>query len=344
MDKKNIAVIFGGISSEYGVSLQSAAAVLENFPRRYNAVPIWITRGGEWFYFDGSPSLIREDKLPSDSSRAILPPDRGSRCLLLIGRNGGRLPIDAAFPVMHGIGGEDGTLQGLIELAGIPLCGCGTLASAFCMDKERAHKLVSATGIAVPKSVLIRKGERIDNKEILRAVGLPAFVKPLRGGSSFGITRITSAEQLPAAISKAFSYDSEIVAEQAIDGVEVGCAVMGDKELTIGEVDMIKLSGGFFDFEEKYTLKTSQILCPAPISGETKRRIRLTAAAIYSALGCSGFARVDMFLTFGNNIVFNEVNTIPGFTEHSRFPAMMKAAGYTFTEIIERIIGEAVSE
>lgn len=342
MEKKNIAVIFGGVSSEYGVSLQSAVAVLENFPERYNAVPVWITRGGKWFLFDGKPADIREDKLPGGSPRVILPPDRGGGSLLLLGKNGGRIPIAAAFPIMHGMGGEDGTLQGLIELAGIPLCGCGTLSSALCMDKERAHRLVSVSGIAVPRSITLRKGESV-NEETLREIGLPAFVKPLRGGSSFGITRVADADGLDGAMRLAFGYDSEIIIEQAINGNEVGCAVMGDKELTIGEVDMIKLSGGFFDFDEKYTLKTSQILCPAPVSDELKRRIKSTAAVIYRALGCSGFARVDMFLTDEGEIVFNEVNTIPGFTEHSRFPGMMKAAGYSFTEIIERIIDGAVT-
>lgn len=345
MDKtnKNIAVIFGGVSSEYGVSLQSAAAVLENFPRKYDAVPVWITRGGEWFYFDGEPSAIREDKLPEGSPRVILPPDRGAGSLLLLGSRNTRIPLAAAFPVMHGMGGEDGTLQGLIELSGIPLCGCGTLASALCMDKERAHRLVSAAGIAVPRSVLIRKGERADEGEILRETGLPAFVKPLRGGSSFGISRISSEREFSAAVEKAFSYDSGITVEQAIDGVEVGCAVMGEYgSLTIGEVDMIELSGGFFDFDEKYTLKTSRILCPAPLPETLTEKIKSTAAEIYGALDCSGFARVDMFLTSENGIVFNEVNTIPGFTEHSRFPTMMKAAGYAFAEVIEKIIDGAV--
>lgn len=346
-EKKNIAVIFGGVSSEYAVSLQSAAAVLENFPARYNAVPVWITQNGEWRLFRGEPSAVREDKLPADGSprngpRVMLPPDRGARCLLTLGGSSARIPLAAAFPVMHGIGGEDGTLQGLIELSGLPLCGCGTLSSALCMDKERAHRLVSAHGIAVPRSVLLRKGEPAASA--LSVTGLPAFVKPLRGGSSFGITRITDADELNAALEKAFAYDRDAVIEQAINGAEVGCAVMGERgALTLGEPDMIELSGGFFDFEEKYTLKTSRILCPAPLTVELTERIKRTAAAIYGALGCSGFARVDMFLSDGE-LVFNEVNTIPGFTEHSRFPMMMKAAGISFSEVLERVIDGAVTE
>lgn len=342
MNKKNIAVIFGGISSEYGVSLQSAAAVLGNFPERYNAVPVWITHGGGWHYFGGDISDIIADKLPGNCPRVIFPHDRGTDSLLLIGGNGSRIPISAALPIMHGMGGEDGTLQGLIELSGIPVCGCKTLSSALCMDKHRAHKLVSVEGISVPNSVLIKRNENISAEDIPEKTGLPAFVKPLRGGSSFGITRISKAEELNKAIDHALSYDSEAVVEQAIDGVEVGCAVVGNKELTIGEPDMIKLSGGFFDFDEKYSLKTSQILCPAPVSDELKSRIKQTATTIYKALGCSGFARVDMFLDPSGEIYFNEVNTIPGFTEHSRFPGMMKAAGFTFTEILEKIIDTAV--
>lgn len=342
MEKKNIAVIFGGISSEYEVSLQSAAAVLENFPERYNAVPVWITHSGEWRYFDGNISDIRMNKLPEKCPRVIFPHDRGADSLLLIGGNGSKIRINAALPIMHGIGGEDGTLQGLIELAGIPLCGCGTLASALCMDKHRAHRLVSAEGIAVPNSMMLKKGDEIVRGEILERIGLPAFVKPLRGGSSFGITRVSEFGELNGAIEKAFSYDSEIVIEQAIDGAEIGCAVIGSERLTVGEPDMIILSGGFFDYDEKYTLKTSQILCPAPISDELKNKIRSTAITVYNALGCAGFARVDMFLTGSGGIYFNEVNTIPGFTEHSRFPGMMRAAGFSFTEILEKIIEGAV--
>lgn len=338
--KKNIAVIFGGTSSEYNISLQSAAAVLENFPKKYNAVPVWITKEGEWLHFWGGIYNICADKPDGNFERAVLSPDRKSKSLIC---ENSKVRIDAAFPVMHGMGGEDGTLQGLIELAGLPICGCGVLPSAICMDKDRAHRLASTAGIDIPKASTFTDSEEIDTAAIERNIGFPAFVKPLRGGSSCGVSRVVNSNELTKAIEKAFEYDTEIIIEQEIKGVEVGCAVIGNNNIIIGEVDEIKIADSFFDYTEKYTPKTSQIFCPAPISTDISNRIKETAKTIYRTLGCSGFARVDMFLTESGEIIFNEVNTIPGFTEHSRFPSMMRAAGYSFAQVIEMIIDEAVS-
>ena len=241
--------------------------------------------------------------------------------------------------MLHGKNGEDGTLQGLLELAGVPVVGCGALASALCMDKDRSHKLAALAGVQVPRSAVFRRGA--DGAEIRAAaeqLGFPLFVKPVRAGSSFGISRVTSAEDLPRAVGEAFAHDREVLLEEAVPGFEVGCAVLGSEELTVGEVDEIELGQGFFDFEEKYTLKTSAIHCPARISTEQARRIKEAAKKVYRALDCKVFARVDLFLTPAGEVVFNEVNTIPGFTAHSRYPRMMEAAGLGFTELITRII------
>ena len=178
--------------------------------------------------------------------------------------------------------------------------------------------------------------------EFGRNVGYPLFVKPVKAGSSYGVTKVSREQELLPAVENAFKYDNEIIVEETIEGFEVGCAVMGTKKLTVGEVDEIELSGGFFDFTEKYTLKTSAIHVPARIDREVSDRVKKTARVLYKALGCTGFARVDMFLTPENRIVFNEINTIPGFTEHSRFPGMMKAAGISFGEILDTVIGEAL--
>ncbi|MBD5129398.1 MAG: D-alanine--D-alanine ligase [Ruminococcaceae bacterium] len=340
---KNIAVIFGGTSSEHEVSLQSAESVLNNFPGGYNAIPIWISKEGEWFYFYGNMNEFHDVFIGNSAKKnlvkAALSPDRKTRSLI---SDKLKIQIDAAFPVMHGMGGEDGTLQGLLELAGIPICGCGVLPSAVCMDKHRAHRLASAAGIAVPEALTFTALDEIEPHDIEKTLGLPVFVKPLRGGSSCGISRVSDAGGLPGAAEKAFKFDNEIIIEREIKGVEVGCAVIGTNELIIGEVDEIQLSDGFFDYTEKYTPETSRILCPAPLSKELSDRIKLTAEKIYRALGCGGFARVDMFLTGKEEIIFNEVNTIPGFTEHSRFPLMMRAAGYTFGQVIEIITDKAV--
>ncbi len=350
MEKLNIAVFFGGCSPEYSVSLESAAAVIRNMnQKKYRPIPIGITREGAWYYYTGDVGGIGEDtwhQRDADCIPAALSPNRGARALLLFKNDGVEtLCIDAAFPVLHGQNGEDGTIQGLIALSGIPLVGCGVLASALCMDKHRAHMLASCAGIAVPKSRVFAKKDSLEAIQAFgRSLGYPLFVKPVRAGSSYGITCAAGEEALPRAVGHAFQYDGEIILEERIEGFEVGCAVMGRDAPIVGEVDEIELSGGFFDYTEKYTLKTSAIHVPARISEAAASRIKETAEVLYQTLGCSGFARVDMFLTPDGRIVFNEINTIPGFTEHSRFPGMMRAAGIPFPEILDAVIQEAMEQ
>ena len=230
-------------------------------------------------------------------------------------------------------------IQGLLELSGVPVIGCGSLSSALCMDKNRAHKLAALAGVQVPGSAVFGPGASLaEMADVAGKLGYPLFVKPVRAGSSFGITRVTGPEQLAGAVKAAFANDREILLEQAIDGFEVGCAVLGTRKLTLGAVDEIELSQGFFDYEEKYTLKTSAIHCPARISPQKAEEIRQAAQTIYRALDCKGFARVDLFLTSAGEIVFNEVNTIPGFTAHSRYPNMMRAVGLEFSQLLTHII------
>ncbi len=349
MNRKKIVVFFGGCSSEYSVSLESATSVICNLNReKYEPLPVGITESGKWYYFSGDVDKLKQDTWQQDGScvPCALSPDRGEGKLLLFrGDRVEALHIDAAFPVLHGKNGEDGTIQGLIELAGIPLVGCGVLASALCMDKDRAHKLAELSGIRVPRAMTF--GARYDLHKVLdfaERTGYPLFVKPVKAGSSYGVTKVQDKENLMEAIELAFRYDDQVIVEEGIPGFEVGCAVMGTGQLTVGEVDEIELAGGFFDYTEKYTLKTSAIHVPARVDQETSDRLKETAKTLYQILGCSGFARVDMFLTPEKEIVFNEVNTIPGFTEHSRYPGMMKAAGISFGEILDRVVGLALGE
>ena len=338
---KRILVFFGGCSTEYSVSLQSAHAVLTHMDTgRYTPIPVGITRTGQWLYYTGSPDAIPADRWQDEAcTPCTLCMDRGARALLLLDGKDTRISFDAVFPVLHGKNGEDGTLQGLLELAGIPLIGCGALSSALCMDKDRSHKLAALAGVRVPRSALFHRGDSSAAiRKSARNLGFPLFVKPVRSGSSFGITRVTDAAQLEGAVAAAFAHDREILLEEAIGGFEVGCAVLGTEKLTLGAVDEIELSQGFFDFEEKYSLKTSAIHCPARIPMEKAVEIQQAAKTIYRALDCKGFARVDLFLTPEGGIVFNEVNTIPGFTAHSRYPNMMKAVGLPFSDLISRII------
>ena len=344
MEKKKIAVVFGGCSPEHTVSLTSAAAVIRHIDtEKYEVVQLGITEGGEWFRFYGSPDDIEANTWRADRTKcipAVISPDRDQHGILEFRLSGVRTTrLDAAFPVLHGRNGEDGTVQGLCEMAGIPLIGCGTLASALCMDKDRAHKLVMLAGVAVPRSVLLEKlPTSAELAALAEGVGYPLFVKPVRAGSSFGVARVEAPSELRAAVRDAFRYDNSVLLEEAVPGFEAGCAVIGNSELVTGRADEIELSGGYFDFEEKYTLKTSKIHMPARVDAATEQRLRETACRIYRALGCRGFARVDMFLTPDKRIVFNEVNTIPGFTSHSRFPKMMSGVGYDFPALVDALI------
>ncbi len=349
MNRKSVVVVFGGCSSEYEVSLHSAYAVISNIDRsKYDVITLGITREGQWYRYTGSAEKIQDNTWFLDKQHchaALISPDRPRGLLLeLDGSSVTRTEIDIVFPVLHGKNGEDGTIQGLCELAGIPIVGCGTLSSALCMDKHRAHELVSHIGIRVPDAVCFETPP--SDEEIMKVtekLSLPVFVKPVKAGSSFGITKVMGAEDLAAAVHIAFSHDNAVIVEEGIEGFEVGCAVLGNDALTIGRVDEIELKDGFFDYTEKYTLKTSKIHMPARIDEDIEARIKETAARIYRALGCSGLARVDMFLTPDQDIVFNEVNTIPGFTSHSRYPNMMKGIGINFPQLVDILIDLGLS-
>ena len=346
MKPKTVLVLFGGCSPEYSVSLESAGSVLRHLdPKKYAPVMVGITREGKWLHYTGPMERIEDDTWQQGPCvPAVLSPDRGSRALLLLGDSGVEtIEIDVALPILHGKNGEDGTVQGLIALTGIPLAGCGVLASALCMDKDRAHRLAGDAGVRVPLALVLERDHRTDTlSEFAREVGYPLFVKPVKAGSSYGVTRVEGEKTLRSAVELAFSYDDQVIVEENIEGFEVGCAVLGNDDLLTGAVDEIELSGGFFDFTEKYTLKTSAIHVPARVTPAKALEIRETAKVIYRALGCRGFARVDMFLTPEGTIYFNEVNTIPGFTAHSRYPGMMRAAGIEFADLLDRILTLAV--
>ncbi len=341
MKKIKVACLFGGCSSEYDVSLVSASSVIKNIDnKKYDIVMIGITKEGNFYLYNGSVDDIESNKWFSEKTckKITISSNRMDHGFIIIETNK-IIKIDIAFPILHGKNGEDGRLQGLFELAGIPYVGCGMTSSAICMDKFIAHELVKSNGIIVPKSYLFSK---YDSKEYIlnkiKDLNYPIFVKPLKAGSSFGITKVKDEFSLNNAIDLAFSFDDYIIIEENIDGFEVGCAVLGNNNLVIGEVDEIELKDGFFDYKEKYTLETSKIILPARLDKDTREKIKETALSIYKILGCKGFARVDMFYTKDNKIVFNEVNTIPGCTSHSRYPSMLKEIGYEFSEVIDELI------
>ncbi len=341
MNKKRIGIIFGGCSPEYDVSLESAYSVITNLNKeKYEIILIGITKDGDWYKYDGKIENIQDNTWQESEkcTKIVISCNRSDKGIIELD-NGNLIELDAIFPVLHGRDGEDGTVQGLVELSGIPLIGCGILSSSLCMDKYLSHKLVESYGIKVAKSIVINnKTSKNEIIEKLKELNYPLYVKPMRAGSSFGITKIESEKEVEQAVKEALKYDTEVIIEENIDGVEIGCAVLGNDELIIGEVDEIELSEGFFNYTEKYTLKTSKIHVPARIDEKTSKEAKDTAKKIYKILKCKDFARVDMFLTKQGEIYFNEINTIPGFTSHSRYPSMMKQIGIDFRELLDRLI------
>ncbi len=339
--KTKVAIIFGGCSSEYDVSLVSATSVIKNINKdKYEVLMIGITKEGDTYLYNGDIDKIEKNEWFDDINvkKITISSNRSDHGIIDL-ETGEIIRLDIVFPVLHGKNGEDGRLQGLLELAGIPYVGCDMTSSAICMDKYLAHELVLSKGLLAPISYLFSKQDSLkDIEEKIANLKYPLFVKPLKAGSSFGITKISSKELLEEAVKEAFKFDDKIIIEENIDGFEVGCAVLGNNDLTIGEVDEIELKEGFFDYFEKYNLKTSQIHLPARIPEEERKKIKKVALEIYKILGCEGFARVDMFYTKDNKIVFNEVNTIPGCTSHSRYPSMLKQIGISFEEVIDRLI------
>lgn len=348
-DNKKVAVLFGGCSSEYNVSLQSAYSVIKHINRdKYDVVLIGITRDGEWYLFEDNIERIKDDTWQEVCSKKVtISVSREDHGIIIFESDKvEKVRLDAVYPVLHGKNGEDGTIQGLCELAGIPVIGCDMLSSALCMDKQLAHDVVAKIGVKVPRGIVLEG--KIDEENVLEKIkGLkfPLYIKPMRAGSSFGITKVEDISEVENAILLALKHDSTVIIEENIDGFEVGCAILGNgQDLIIGKVDEIELSDGFFDFTEKYTLKSSKIHIPARIDEELEERVKLEAIKIYNALKCKNFARVDMFITPNNEIVFNEVNTIPGCTTHSRYPNMLKGIGIEFGDFINKAIGMVIDD
>ena len=278
----------------------------------------------------------------------MLSPDRSVRGLLVLDESPPAryetISLDVVLPVLHGKLGEDGAMQGLLELSGIPYVGCDVQSSALCMDKPLAYIVARSAGIATPDFWTVTANEDIDADRLT----YPVFVKPARSGSSFGVSKVSEEAALLRAVESARQYDSKVVIEEAVDGSEVGCAVLGnDLDLLTGEVDRISLSHGFFrihqEIEPESGSENSTPIVPADISPEARSLVQKTAKALYRALGCSGLARVDMFLKEDGTVVLNEVNTLPGMTSYSRYPRMMAAAGWPLAEVIDRMVSLALT-
>jgi D-alanine--(R)-lactate ligase len=341
MTRLKIAILFGGCSEEHDVSVKSAMEIASSIDtQKYEPIYIGITKAGVWALCE-SPCPKWED---GDCRRAVISPDTQTHGLLVVDGDQCRaVHIDAVFPVLHGRSGEDGAVQGLLELSGIPYVGCDIQSSAICMDKSLAYIVARSAGIATPEFSVLQGADM----PAPNALTYPVFVKPARSGSSFGVSKVESPDALDAAVAAARQYDNKVLIERAIVGTEVGCAVLGNgPELIVGEVDHIELLHGIFrihqESEPESGSENAMITVPAKVPAHTREQIRDTARSIYTALGCKGLARVDMFLQDDGGIVLNEVNTLPGFTTYSRYPRMMAAAGIRLSELIDRCLSLAM--
>lgn len=346
---KTVIILFGGRSSEYDVSLSSATGAYENIDKtKYDVKLVGITREGRFYLFEGDASLIASDGWQEDKIYPIsLDLSRG---VLTVEREGTTedLPADAVLPMIHGKFCEDGTLQGMFAVADIPVVGCDCQSSAVCMDKAVTKAIVSAeTNVRQARAVVIKCADVKGDEYIAslrerceRELGYPMFVKPSRAGSSVGVNKVKSAERFDEALKLALAEDGKVLIEEAIIGREIEVAVLEENgEYTVGgpaEID--SGSSDFYDYATKYINDESSYFIPARISEDLQREVRDDAVAIFKALDCTGFSRVDFFCTDNGELVFNEINTLPGFTPISMYPKMMIHEGISYSEVLDRLI------
>ena len=353
--KTRVAVVFGGRSSEHAISCVSAGSILSALdPDEFEVVPVGITRDGRWVLTDGDPRTleIQGRQLPEVTAEAgsavVLPADPTERSLVVLDAADGPRAlagVDVVFPALHGQYGEDGTIQGLLEMAGIPYVGANVFASAAAMDKEFTKKLATAEGIPVGPYVVLRAGATLSDADRER-LGLPVFVKPARGGSSVGVTKVNDWADLDAALAVAREVDPKVLVEAAIVGREIECGVLEGEHGGPPEASMlaeIRVSNDheFYDFEAKYLDETLEVDIPAALPERVTRQVQEYACRTFTALDCAGLARVDFFVTPELDIYLNEINTMPGFTPTSMFPQMWAASGLEYPKLITRLIRTA---
>ena len=356
--KPRVAVVFGGRSSEHAVSCATAAGVMRAIDRdTYDVVPIGISRDGHWVLTDGDPDRLeltstRTPEVAADGAGVVIPLATTDRTLVTlepreVPRSLGE--VDVVFPLLHGPFGEDGTIQGLFEMADIRYVGSGVFASAAGMDKHHMKVIFAGAGLPVGPYVVITDAQwQRDKAAAMDAVGaltFPVFVKPARAGSSMGISKVSTPEALEGAIELARTHDLKVVVEQGIVGREIECAVLqgrGTDEPRVSHVGEIEVTaeGGheFYDFEAKYLDDGAVLSCPANVPESVSLEVQRLAGAAFEALGCEGLARVDCFYTDGGEVVVNEINTMPGFTPHSMYPQMWEATGLAYPQLIDELV------
>lgn len=345
--KKQICVIFGGASSENVVSCRSAYTILSNIDRdQYDIITVGITMEGQWYLYEGAWEAIRDNMwIGPHNKRVVL--SASQKCLHVLGDGTYEtMPIDVVFPVLHGKNGEDGTIQGLFELAKLPYVGCGVLSSAVSMDKVYTKLLVDGLGIAQAPYVYVQSAQEVEDlKEQIYGLCFPVYVKASRSGSSKGVYKVENYGRLKAAVAEALHYDSKVLIEEGIVGREIECAVLqsGDEYIASYPGEILA-DDTFYSFDAKYNNPQSRTEVRPDLPEEVAEEIRRSAVEIFKRLDCRSLSRVDFFVEKDTNrVIFNEINTLPGFTSISMYPMMMKEAGIEIHELVNRLIADALA-
>ena len=345
MNKKTVVVLFGGQSSEHEVSRVSASTIISNMDQeKYYIIPVGITKDGRWMIYNGPVENIKNGEWEKFGTPAVLSPDASQKGLLkIVGNKVKVIPVDVVFPVLHGLYGEDGTVQGLLELARIPYVGCGLVASAVSMDKGYTKIIAKNARINQADYVIVMK-EDINKKSVLNKIekklGFPCFIKPANAGSSVGITKAHNREEALEGLKLAVEHDKKVIVERNINGREVECAVLGSgKGTKASGVGEILAAAEFYDYDAKYNNAESRTVIPADLDEKTVEEIRKTAIKVFNAVSGEGLARVDFFVeNETGKVIFNELNTLPGFTSISMYPKLWEEAGKPITELIDELL------
>ncbi|OON98901.1 MAG: D-alanine--D-alanine ligase A [Epulopiscium sp. Nele67-Bin004] len=343
--KENILLLFGGQSSEHGVSLKSATTIYQNIDEdAYEIYPVGITKEGRWMLYRGANFDFTNNKWEEKGVPCILSPDATHKGLILLREEQEivKVRIDKVFPILHGKYGEDGTIQGLCKLAQIPYVGCGVASSAISMDKAFTKVVVKDAGVPQADFVVVRERELKQLDEVVQkieeAFGYPYFIKPANAGSSFGISKATDQTSLKRGLLEAAKHDTKIIVEETIVGREVETAVLGNEDIVVSGVGEILAAADFYDYDAKYNNAESKTIVSANLPVDIAQKIRELAKVVYRAVDAKGLSRVDFFVTEQGEIIFNEINTMPGFTPISMYPMLFEAAGIDTQELVTRLI------
>ena len=352
-EKMCVVLLFGGMSSEHEVSRVSVGNFVNNIDReKYEVLTVGITKEGRWLYTEATAAQMADGSWEelAGNMACVISPDRADHGMILFTPEGHveKVHVDVVIPVLHGLWGEDGTVQGLLELAGIPYVGCGVLASAVCMDKAVANALFEANGVPHTKWLAADRWEIESDLEgvcegVEKKLGWPVFVKPANAGSSVGISKVSSRDELKKAIDLALENDRKVVFEAFVDGQEVECAVIGSDPAVATRPGEILAGAEFYTYDDKYKNGVSQVVIPANLPEEKLDEVKTYAAMAYTALGCEGLARCDFFVEHGTGrVLINEINTLPGFTPISMYPKLMEHEGTPIPALIDHLIALAL--